>query len=85
MPTIHVAELLTDGHRYEAVLYDHLRHNLYPPCPELVGQAAEAVAAVVGGQRDALVRLSNGVDVTAQVVVDGLHLGAFVEHRPTDL
>ena len=81
MGNVRVSEMLEGGWPTETVLSDHLRHNIYPPVPDLTALASEAIDAVALGHADTCLRLPNGANVTAQDIVDGLHLGEFLEHR----
>jgi hypothetical protein len=81
MSTIRVALMLEQGSPFEVVLRDHLRHNIYPPVPDMEDVAREAIDFVDCGEGDQYVRLPNGAGVPASEVVDGLHLLPFVEHR----
>lgn len=84
MSQVRIAEMLHGGIRYEVVLGDHLRHNVYPPVPEYEPQATEAIAAVVDGEPERLIRLHSGAEVAANMIVDGLHLEEFVNYKRED-
>lgn len=69
----------------EAALYDHLNHNHYPPVGEFQEAAAEAIAACNAGEVETKILLPTGRETSAQSVVEGLHLEAFIEFEEDDL
>lgn len=81
MGNVRVSDMLGSGIRYDIVLCDHLRHNLYPPMPELAGMADQAIDALVADEPDRRVWLPDGNHITAQEAVAGLHLTEFVNHK----
>jgi hypothetical protein len=73
--------MLACGIPYDIALHDHLRHNIYPPVPELTECAQDAIDAVLRDEPAALLRLPSRNEVSAQVIVDGLRLREFIAWR----
>jgi hypothetical protein len=63
----------------ESAVRWHLRHNHYPAVHEVfVETAIQAIRAVNGGRHDEQVEMPNGVWKSHWEIVEGLHLGAFI-------
>lgn len=75
------ADMLANGVPFEVALGEHLRYNLYPPVPFLADVAEQAITAVADYEPHTAIALPNGADLTAQEIVDGLHLEWFVEFK----
>jgi hypothetical protein len=70
----------------EAALHDHFRAGCYPPLPlTLVEPSMEAIGLAKAGEWEATVTLTDmthrvyGTEVPVRVMIEELHLGAFVE------
>ena len=66
---------------FDVALRDHLEHNLHPPAPathDNVALAKRAIDAMVDGDPEQTVAVGLG-SYTAAQVVEGWHLGAFVD------
>ena len=81
------ATVMTEMAGAEAAMHYHLTANHYPPVPsEMVPVALEAVSLFAAGDPDGRVELPDGItyrdgstSVAASLVVQSLHLDAFVE------
>lgn len=78
---------MTDMAGIDAALSYHLTANHYPPVPtEMIPVAKSAIAAATIGDYEQLIELPGGVtykdgstEVPAYVVIESLHLDAFVQ------